>query len=152
MVTAKPISICAGSARWSRQLELLEEVGNALATETDLDRLLDLVVRSLQELVGARVVALALPSGSEARERYVLDAAACKAIDYVRNAGRQVERDHGADPDAVAPAAPQVDLVAERDFLPGDDARPRRLHELQGDVRHRRRRRGRGPHRQHGGR
>jgi signal transduction histidine kinase len=51
------------STRWSRQLQSLEEVGNALATETDLDRLLDLVVRRLRELVGARVVALALPSG-----------------------------------------------------------------------------------------
>jgi signal transduction histidine kinase len=53
------------STRWSRQLQSLEEVGNALATETDLDRLLDLVVRRLRELVGARIVALALPSGSE---------------------------------------------------------------------------------------
>jgi signal transduction histidine kinase len=53
------------SARWSRQLQSLEEVGNALATETDLDRLLDLVVRRLRELVGARVVALALPSGGD---------------------------------------------------------------------------------------
>jgi signal transduction histidine kinase len=52
------------STRWSRQLQSLEEVGNALATETDLDRLLDLVVSRLRELVGARVVALALPSGS----------------------------------------------------------------------------------------
>jgi signal transduction histidine kinase len=54
------------STRWSRQLQSLEEVGNALATETDLDRLLDLVVRRLRELVGARVVALALPSGEDA--------------------------------------------------------------------------------------
>lgn len=53
------------SARWSRQLQSLEEVGNALATETELDRLLDLVVRRLRELLGARVVALALPSGGE---------------------------------------------------------------------------------------
>ncbi len=53
------------STRWSRQLQSLEEVGNALATETDLDRLLDLVVRRLRELVGARVVALALPSGED---------------------------------------------------------------------------------------
>jgi len=53
------------SDRWSRQLQSLEEVGNALATETDLDRLLDLIVRRLQELLGARVVALALPSGKE---------------------------------------------------------------------------------------
>jgi signal transduction histidine kinase len=53
------------SARWSRQLESLEEVGNALATETDLERLLDLVARRLRELVGARVVVLALPSGED---------------------------------------------------------------------------------------
>ena len=52
------------STRWSRQLQSLNEVGNALATETDLDRLLDLVVRRLRELLGARVVALALPSGA----------------------------------------------------------------------------------------
>jgi len=51
------------SARWSRQLQSLEEVGHALATETDLDRLLDLVVRRLRELVAARIVALALPVG-----------------------------------------------------------------------------------------
>jgi len=31
------------SARWSRQLQSLQEVGNALATETDLEKLLDLV-------------------------------------------------------------------------------------------------------------
>ena len=53
------------STRWSRQLQSLNEVGNALATETDLDRLLDLVVRRLRELLGARVVALALPSGGD---------------------------------------------------------------------------------------
>jgi signal transduction histidine kinase len=54
------------STRWSRQLQSLEEVGNALATETDLERLLDLVVRRLRELLGARVIALALPSGDDA--------------------------------------------------------------------------------------
>jgi signal transduction histidine kinase len=53
------------STRWSRQLQSLEEVGNALATETDLERLLDLVVRRLRELVGARIVAVALPSGED---------------------------------------------------------------------------------------
>jgi len=53
------------STRWSRQLQTLHEIGNALATETDLDQLLDLVVRRLRELLGARVVALALPSGGD---------------------------------------------------------------------------------------
>src|SRR5436190_10802271 len=53
------------STRWSRQLQSLQEVGNALATETDLDKLLDLVVRRLRELLGARIVALALPVGGD---------------------------------------------------------------------------------------
>ena len=53
------------ASRWSRQLQSLEEVGNALATETDLDRLLDLVVTRLRDLIGARVVALTLPSGDD---------------------------------------------------------------------------------------
>src|SRR5438874_1580379 len=53
------------STRWSRQLQSLEEIGNALATETDLDRLLDLVVRRLRELLEARIVALALPIGGD---------------------------------------------------------------------------------------
>ena len=53
------------STRWSHQLQSLHEVGNALATETDLERLLDLVVSRLRELLGARVVALALPTGDD---------------------------------------------------------------------------------------
>jgi signal transduction histidine kinase len=53
------------STRWSRQLQSLEEVGNALATETNLESLLDLIVRRLRELLGARVVALALPTGND---------------------------------------------------------------------------------------
>jgi two-component system, NarL family, sensor histidine kinase DevS len=50
---------------WSRQLESLNEVGNALATETDLDRLLDLVARRLRELLDARLVTVLLPSGGD---------------------------------------------------------------------------------------
>ena len=50
------------STRWSRQLQSLNEVGNALATETDLERLLDLIVRHLRELLGARFVGVALPA------------------------------------------------------------------------------------------
>jgi signal transduction histidine kinase len=51
------------STEWSKQLESLIEVGNALATETDLDRLLDLVARRLRELLDARLVAVLLPTG-----------------------------------------------------------------------------------------
>jgi signal transduction histidine kinase len=50
---------------WSKQLESLNEVGNALATETDLDRLLDLVARRLCELLDARLVTVLLPSGDD---------------------------------------------------------------------------------------
>jgi DNA-directed RNA polymerase specialized sigma24 family protein len=72
----------------------------------------------LQVTLISTVRAPALPGGGGVdRDRYVLYTAACKAIDYVRNADRQVQRDDEADPDAVAPAAPQADLVAERDFL-----------------------------------
>ncbi len=49
------------SQRWSQQLEALNEVGNALATEIDLPRLLELIVRRLGELIDARVIAIAVP-------------------------------------------------------------------------------------------
>src|SRR5947208_13167500 len=66
------------TAQWSRQLESLIEVGNALTTETDLDRLLDLVARRLQELLDARLVTVLLPSGGDDL-RFV--AAAGQALD-----------------------------------------------------------------------
>jgi signal transduction histidine kinase len=50
---------------WSKQLESLNEVGNALATETDVDRLLDLIARRSRELLDARLVTVLLPSGSD---------------------------------------------------------------------------------------
>jgi len=53
------------TTQWSKQLESLNEVGNALATETELGRLLDLVARRLRELLDARVVAVMLPLGDE---------------------------------------------------------------------------------------
>jgi signal transduction histidine kinase len=50
---------------WSKQLESLNEVANALATETDLERLLDLIARRLHELLDARLVTVLLPSGTD---------------------------------------------------------------------------------------
>ena len=52
---------------WSRQLESLNEIGNALVSELDLPRLLDLIARRLRELIAARVVAILLPAGGELR-------------------------------------------------------------------------------------
>jgi signal transduction histidine kinase len=51
------------TTQWSKQLESLNEIGNALATETELERLLDLVARRLRELLDARIVAVMLPFG-----------------------------------------------------------------------------------------
>src|SRR5262249_48801953 len=48
------------ATRWSHQLESLNEVGNALAGELELPRLLTLVAERLRSLVSARIVAIAL--------------------------------------------------------------------------------------------
>ena len=55
------------STRWLRQLESLNEIGNALASELELEPLLALVARRLQELVDARLVMIALPEGDTLR-------------------------------------------------------------------------------------
>jgi signal transduction histidine kinase len=57
------------STLWSKQLESMHEIGNALATETDLGELLDLIARRLRELLDARLVAVMLPAG-EAELRF----------------------------------------------------------------------------------
>jgi signal transduction histidine kinase len=49
------------ATRWLRQLETLNEIGNALASEVELAPLLELVSRRLRELLGARLVLIALP-------------------------------------------------------------------------------------------
>ena len=51
------------STRWLRQLETLNEIGNALASEVELEPLLSLVAKRMQELVEARIVLIALPDG-----------------------------------------------------------------------------------------
>ena len=55
------------STTWSRQLESLNEIGNALVAELDLGRLLQLVAARLRELIDARLVAIALPAGDQMR-------------------------------------------------------------------------------------
>ncbi|HEU5244326.1 MAG TPA: GAF domain-containing protein [Gaiellaceae bacterium] len=93
------------STRWSRQLQSLNEIGNALVTETDLERLLDLIVRRLRELLQARVVALALPSGSdELRFAAVAGDAAAVGETFSRSnskGGRVLERQRSVRSDSV---------------------------------------------------
>ena len=50
------------STRWLRQLESLNEIGNALASELELEPLLALVAGQLRELLRARIVLIALPT------------------------------------------------------------------------------------------
>jgi GAF domain-containing protein len=55
------------ATRWSRQLESLNEVADALVTEFDLDRLLQLVAERLQGLLDARAVTIHFPQGGGTR-------------------------------------------------------------------------------------
>ena len=64
-VAIENVRLYRAATEWSSRLESLNEVGNALATETDLDTLLDLVARRLRELLGARFVNVLLPAGPD---------------------------------------------------------------------------------------
>jgi len=55
------------ATEWSRQLESLNEIGAALVSELELPRLLDLVASRLRELIGARLVTIALPVAADLR-------------------------------------------------------------------------------------
>ena len=57
------------STRWLRHLESLNEIGEALAGELELEPLLGLVARRLRGLVHARVVLIALPEPGTDRLR-----------------------------------------------------------------------------------
>ena len=98
---------------WSRQLESLNEIGNALVAELDLPTLLDLIARRLRELIGAKLVAIMLPAGSELRiaaadgER----AGPLVGVDVPRRAskaGRVLERGHSERVDSTR-EDPEVD-------------------------------------------
>jgi signal transduction histidine kinase len=64
------------STRWSRQLESLIEVSNALSSELELPRVLQLVADRLRDLIGAKDVFIALPTGP----RLVIQAAAGDSV------------------------------------------------------------------------
>src|SRR3990170_4661907 len=55
------------ATRWLRQLESLTEVGNALAAETNLPTLLELICSRLRELLDAELVVISLPAGDSLR-------------------------------------------------------------------------------------
>src|SRR5436190_14172071 len=84
---------------WSRQLESLNEIGNALVGELDLARLLHLVASRLRELIEARNVAIALPAGDDLRFEAAAGAEAEAMVGVVlprasSQAGRVLARGH----------------------------------------------------------
>jgi signal transduction histidine kinase len=105
---------------WSRQLESLNEIGNALVGELDLGRLLQLVADRLRELIGARLVAIALPAGDQMR---LTAAAGDRASELVgvtfrregSKAGRVLARRHSERLDSVL-EDPEVDQAMTRLF------------------------------------
>ena len=62
-IAIENVRLYEAATMWSRQLESLNEIGNALATETDLGALLELVSRRLRALLDARIVLVLLPEG-----------------------------------------------------------------------------------------
>ena len=82
---------------WSQQLESLNEIGGALVGELELGPLLDLVATRLRQLIGARLVAIALPAGSGIRVAAAdgegkADLAAFDVLERDSKTGRVLER------------------------------------------------------------
>jgi signal transduction histidine kinase len=61
------------SRSWARQLESLNEITAAMASEVDPGRLLKLIVTQLRELLDARFVAILLPGGEDSLELAAAD-------------------------------------------------------------------------------
>jgi len=109
------------STKWSRQLESLNEIGGALVTELQLPRLLDLIARRLRDLIGARLVTIALPAGDDLR----LEAADAKEgaetligtrlPRHASKTGRVLERGHSERVDSLI-EDPEVDQDSVRLF------------------------------------
>ena len=106
------------STRWLRQLQTLNEIGTALASEIELEPLLALVARRLRELVNARLVLIALPRGSAMTVAAAEGEAAYGVVGMQlefgsSKAGRVLERRRSERVDAVL-EDPEVDQHAAR--------------------------------------
>ena len=106
------------STRWLRQLESLNEIGNALAAEIELQPLLALVARRLRELVDARLVLIALPDGDALRVAAAEGEATYGIVGMQlefagSKAGRVLERGRSERVDSVL-EDPEIDQQAAR--------------------------------------
>ena len=104
---------------WSEQLEALNEVGTALASEIELARLLELIARRLRGLIGARLVTIALPAGDGTLRIEAADGSAAAEIVGVQleragsKSGRVLERRRAERVDSLLDD-PEVDQEAAR--------------------------------------
>jgi len=109
------------STRWLRQLESLNEIGNALASQLELEPLLAIVAARLRELVHARLVLIALPDTPEALRVAAADGEGAAAAIGTRlqlgssKVGRVLERARSERVDAML-EDPEVDQHAARDL------------------------------------
>jgi two-component system, NarL family, sensor histidine kinase DevS len=105
--------------RWSDRLESLIEVGNALATEDELPRMLDLVARRLREILHARFVVILLRSDGDLRVDAVAGevdvAVGASASLSGTKAGRVLERGRSERVDSVI-EDPESDLELTREL------------------------------------
>jgi signal transduction histidine kinase len=105
---------------WSRQLESLNEIGNALVGELELSPLLHLVASRLRELIEARIVAIALPAGDELRFEAASGEGAETMLGFVlpgtsSKAARVLARGHSERIDSLIDD-PEVHQEATRQF------------------------------------
>jgi signal transduction histidine kinase len=118
-VAIENVRLYESSTRWSKQLESLFEVSTALARETGVDRLLELVSQRLQGLLEARLVTVILPAG--ANELRIVTAAGDGAEELLggtmqrdeSKAGRVLERRHSERVDSVLDD-PEIDRTISR--------------------------------------
>jgi signal transduction histidine kinase len=103
---------------WSQQLESLNEIGGALVGELELGPLLDLVAARLRELIGARLVAIALPAGDALRiaaadGEGAADLAAFNSLELDSKTGRVLQRGRSERVDSLL-EDPEVDQDVTR--------------------------------------
>ncbi len=109
------------STRWLRQLESLNEIGTALASQLELEPLLSIVAARLRELVRARLVLIALPDTSDALRVVAAEGAGAAAALGTRlqlgssKVGRVLERARSERVDAMLDD-PEVDQQTARDL------------------------------------
>jgi signal transduction histidine kinase len=107
------------SARWLRQLESINEIGNALAAQIELEPVLGIVAARLRELLDARLVLVAIPDTPDALRVAAGDGESARSVLGTRlrlgasKVGGVLERAVSETVDAIADDA-EVDQDAAR--------------------------------------